>query len=774
MRMTIIVAIMLVFGGNLMESAKNDDWLLHARISTPYGYNLSWEEGLARAISNGANVILDWADFSDTYQGRILHFNESLQEFRERAEYVHSHYPNVKYMVYFGPLEMGTPNSDMNKDGKDDDGKNSPYTDHPEWLQMGIDGRKAVFYGSMPGMPFWVGETDEDTWLSPSNREYRSIIMNEARKIAEAGADAIWFDVPHLCFDFGDNWQNQWSTVDEASRNDFYNDTGLMLPAPALQPDWNDETWLKFVEWRYKQILDFVDDFNRAMKEGNPDCKLIIETSSDGKVHTTQVASDITRMPYVCDAIGHEYGGPFYEIQYYTWLEMLATLKQWYDFDRAAGKDTSWLLSYVQHGNVALANFHAALVSTMGFNYYTSGNIGMAGIVDEQFMHDFFEWIGSHDEYFYGWGSDANVAVVFSRHTLDYLDRGSWEGYAYHDEFFGVLMMLIESNIPFEVINENDLKNLSRYHLVILPDFACMNESQAERIREYVADGGKIISINETSLYTQYGKRRANFLLRDVFGVNSASAEEGVIYENAYGRGKSIFIITPLGRYFLWAAQPWSNYSYKNEAESVRETFLQMIEKGNYSTPYEVDGNAVAMAYEKGNEKMLRILNFNGIKHGNAIPESQHIEIRIKGNVSNARLLNFMDGWKDVEVRKDGDYSIISFTLHTQANLVYEINGSSLYVSIEKPTKGKIYFMDRDILSISSDKAIVIGGITIEVETNGKRVEFYIDNELKYEDDEQPYSWTWNEFSFGRHEIKVVAYGGAEKAEDAMSVMKIL
>jgi len=262
--------------------------------------------------------------------------------------------------------------------------------------------------------------------------------------------------------------------------------------------------------------------------------------------------------------------------------------------------------------------------------------------------------------------------------------------------------------------------------------------------------------------------------LRDVFGVDSASAEEGVIYENAYGRGKSIFIITPLGRYFLWAAQPWSNYSYKNEAESVRETFLQMIEKGNYSTPYEVDGNAVAMAYEKGNEKMLRILNFNGIKHGNAIPESQHIEIRIKGNVSNARLLNFMDGWKDVEVRKDGDYSIISFTLHTQANLVYEINGSSLYVSIEKPAKGKIYFMDRDILSISSDKAIVIGGITIEVETNGKRVEFYIDNELKYEDDEQPYSWTWDEFSFGRHKIKVVAYGGEEKAEDAMSVMKIL
>ena len=276
-----------------------DDWLTHARITTPYGYNLSWEEGLARAVSNGANVILDWAGFSDTYQGRILHFNESLNEFRQRVEYVHSHYPEIKYMVYIGPLEMQTPDADLNKDGKDDDGKNSTYTDHPEWLQVGIDGRKAVFYGSMPGMPFWVDETSEDVWLSPSNKEYRKIIMNIAKEVASTGVDAIWFDVPHLCFEFGDDWQNQWSTVDEYSRRDFYNDTGLLLPTPPIQPDWNDEVWLKFVEWRYKQILDFVRDFYDAIKEVNPDCKLIIETSSDGSVHTTQIASDITRMPYV-------------------------------------------------------------------------------------------------------------------------------------------------------------------------------------------------------------------------------------------------------------------------------------------------------------------------------------------------------------------------------------------------------------------------------------------------------------------------------------------
>ncbi len=766
----LFLALLICINFPVKHSGKIDDWLLHARISTPYGYDLSWEEGLDRAVNNGVNVILDWANFSDTYQGRILHFNESLNEFRQRVEYVHSHYPNIKYMVYIGPLEMQTYGSDLNKDGKDDDGKNSTYTDHPEWLQVGIDGRKAVFYGSMPGMPFWVNETSEDTWLSPSNKEYRRIIMNIAKEIASTGVDAIWFDVPHLCFEFGDDWQNQWATVDEYSRRDFYNDTGLMLATPPIQPDWNDEVWLKFVEWRYKQILDFVRDFYNAIKGANPDCKLIIETSSDGSVHTTQVASDITKIPYVCDAIAHEYTGPFHEVQYYTWLHMLATLKLWHDFDLKAGKNAVWLLSYVKHGMVDLARFHASLVITMGFNYYTSGNIGMTGIVDEQFMHDFFEWLSKYDEYFYGWNNDANVAVVYSRYTLDYLDKGNWEGYAYHDGIKGILMMLIESNIPFEVITENDLNNLSKYDLVILPDFACMDESEAEMIRQYVKNGGKIIAINETSLYTKYGARRDDFLLKDVFGVSYNEVKEWQIYENEYGNGKAIFIITPIGRYYYWAAQPWSNFSYEREAEEIRNEFLKLFEKANISLPFSITGNAIAIPYEKGSQKMLRILNFNGIRWKNAVPSPQDIEIRIRGNVTEVKLLDFMGEWRSIDIKKEGGESVINFMLYTQATLLYSLNESKLYVAITKPRGGTLYFMDREIIPIASDKAIVIGRITVQVETNGDKVEFYVNDELKFIDNDESYEWIWNETAIGKYTIKVVAYDFTHIANDKQNI----
>ena len=73
------MALLLVCGSFfILPNEKQDNWLMHARVSTPYGYDVSsWEDGLAKAVENNVNVILDWANFSDTYQGRIMHFNDS-------------------------------------------------------------------------------------------------------------------------------------------------------------------------------------------------------------------------------------------------------------------------------------------------------------------------------------------------------------------------------------------------------------------------------------------------------------------------------------------------------------------------------------------------------------------------------------------------------------------------------------------------------------------------------------------------------------------------
>ena len=258
--------------------------------------------------------------------------------------------------------------------------------------------------------------------------------------------------------------------------------------------------------------------------------------------------------------------------------------------------------------------------------------------------------------------------------------------------------------------------------------------------------------------------------MKDVFGVGINEATHGEIYENEYGKGKSIFTITPLGRYFFWAAQPWSNYSNKREAEEIRQEFLTMMEKSGYEAGCEIDGNVIAIPYEKDGEKMLRILNFNGVEYKNAVPSPQNVEIKIKGNVSNVKLLDFMGEWRKIDVEKNENESIISFTLHTQATLIYSLNESKLYVAITKPREGMLYIMNREIMPIASNRAIVIGGITVEAETNGDRVEFYLNDELKYEDDSSPYQWTWDETAVGKYTMKVVAYNENTLAEDEQEI----
>jgi hypothetical protein len=86
-------------------------------------------------------------------------------------------------------------------------------------------------------------------------------------------------------------------------------------------------------------------------------------------------------------------------------------------------------------------------------------------------------------------------------------------------------------------------------------------------------------------------------------------------------------------------------------------------------------------------------------------------------------------------------------------------------IKIINPQKG-LYIRDKKIITFKRNIAIIYGKITIETEINITRgsidkVEFLIDEKLKYNDTTTPYTWTWNERILfrHRHNIKVKAYG---------------
>lgn len=104
---------------------------------------------------------------------------------------------------------------------------------------------------------------------------------------------------------------------------------------------------------------------------------------------------------------------------------------------------------------------------------------------------------------------------------------------------------------------------------------------------------------------------------------------------------------------------------------------------------------------------------------------------------------------------------IIHDSIKAKETKVFKVSDiPMLYVEIIKPKEGWLYIFNKPILP--TGKTIVIGKITIEANVYSskatKKVEFYVNDELKFEDEEIPYKWIWNERAIGNYKIKVVAH----------------
>ncbi len=81
---------------------------------------------------------------------------------------------------------------------------------------------------------------------------------------------------------------------------------------------------------------------------------------------------------------------------------------------------------------------------------------------------------------------------------------------------------LNQSQIPTDIIWVDTLtpEKLARYRVLVLMDGKILLEEQAALIRDWVRNGGTLISGGTTSLFDFSGAPRKNYLLADLFGVN--------------------------------------------------------------------------------------------------------------------------------------------------------------------------------------------------------------------------------------------------------------
>ena len=128
----------------------------------------------------------------------------------------------------------------------------------------------------------------------------------------------------------------------------------------------------------------------------------------------------------------------------------------------------------------------------------------------------------------------ARVGLVYSQQTWHYYG-GEQAGAKVEDHVQGMYHALIEARLPFEMVHEGllDEAHTRQFKTLILPNVAALSDAQCQQLREFVQRGGSLVATHETSLYDEWGVRRPDFGLADLFGTSFRGEVEGPM-RNSY------------------------------------------------------------------------------------------------------------------------------------------------------------------------------------------------------------------------------------------------
>jgi len=151
-------------------------------------------------------------------------------------------------------------------------------------------------------------------------------------------------------------------------------------------------------------------------------------------------------------------------------------------------------------------------------------------------VEDLYRWCHGAERYLRNEQSLARVGMVYSQQTT-WFHRGERGRESVEDAGLGWYHALIEARVPFEMIHDRllDAEHLAPFKTLILPNLAALSDAQCAQLREFVARGGGLIATSETSLYDEWGVKRKDFGLADLFGVSFGGKTEGPMH-NAYVR----------------------------------------------------------------------------------------------------------------------------------------------------------------------------------------------------------------------------------------------
>jgi len=381
---------------------------------------------------------------------------------------------------------------------------------HPDWIAVESNGNKRRHWAS-PEM--WV-----TCGLGPYNFEFMTEVKKEI--MSRYRVDGIFIN----------RWDGSGMCYCEHCRKNFKAASGHDLPRTNNPQD---PARRAYVLWRQQRLFDLWQTWDRAVRAINPDSCVIPKTGGGatssldmkkiGELAPTLMADRQARRglmsPWAIGMNAKEYRATLGNKPIVGIFSVgVEEPYRWKDSVQSGGEIRLWVADLVANGMRP---------------WFTK----FGGVLhDERWLkpvEDVYRRLAGWENYLRNERPLARVGVVYSQQSAWFAGSGN----RLEDHIHGWYQALIEARIPFEMVHDRllDPAHIGQFKTLILPDIIALSDDQCRQLQEFVGRGGGLIATHETSLCDEWGVRRKNFGLAELFGVNFGGRIEARM-QNAYLR----------------------------------------------------------------------------------------------------------------------------------------------------------------------------------------------------------------------------------------------
>ena len=358
-------------------------------------------------------------------------------------------------------------------------------------------------------------------FMHPGYREYMRRVLRSAEE--DFHADLIHFDNtsmqaqppifqhPLAIEQFRDFLNNKY-TAEERKQRLGFSDVRYVLPPRYDRPlgAINDPLFQEWADFRCEMLTRYYAEMEALLRQQNPD--VAVETNPhmgiSGRNTIWDEGVDYPRLLSHLDAVWTEEGDPAGVTDQGILVNRIRTFKMTNTLH-----NTLFVASGGEGGNTL------QLAEALAFGRQCIGDVGgvLAGYDLPQDQRRYLKFFHRNFDYYRDIDNIADVAVLHSYATMGFNnDRPAVSTMLFEQA-------LIQGKVPFDIIFDANLKDLSKYRVLALPDQECLTDEQMDLIRQFVRGGGGLVATEHTSLYTPWRQPRRNFGLRDLLKVDAPS-----------------------------------------------------------------------------------------------------------------------------------------------------------------------------------------------------------------------------------------------------------